>query len=313
MPRPRRPSPFSPSFQAGLPGHRLDHGAGARVLHVGEPEGDRIGAGRRRQLVHEGFEREHVGVGAERAQRRDPDRHVLHEVVDHPLAREVVERDRVAVAAARRLRRAGRRPHLLRLGQVPGRQHVGAGGGGGPGRMAVAPQLVLPVGDPAVGDRGLGPHHHRRTVGLPLELVVAHPLQPHRAAGHRAREQRGVDRDVVGAVVAVAAGSFRMHAADRIGRHLQRLDQLAAQREDALRMRPHRHLAVLEFGERARGPDRAVRHVGLGVDRLECAGICRHRALLDADGRVLARQRLDDLEDAGRIGQLGTGCPFGAL
>ena len=36
------------------------------------------------------------------------------------------------------------------------------------------------------------------------------------------------------------------------GRHLQRLDQLAAQREHALRMRPHRHLAVLEFGERAR-------------------------------------------------------------
>ena len=190
MPRPRVPSPFSPSFQFGLLGDRLDHGAGARVLHVGKAERDRIGTGRGRQLVEEGFEREHVGVGAERAQRRHPQRHVLHEVVHDPLVGEVVERDRVAVAAARRLARRGDRPHPLRLAQVPGGQHVGAGRGGRPGRVGVAPQLVVPVDDAALVERGLGAHHHGGPEGLPGELVVAHPLQPHRPAGHRAREQR---------------------------------------------------------------------------------------------------------------------------
>ena len=90
--------------------------------------------------------------------------------------------------------------------------------------MAVAPHLVFPVGDPAVASkRRLGAHHHGGTIGLPAEFFVAHPLQTHRAAGHRARQQRRVGRNVVGAVVTVAAGSFHMHAADRGGRHFQRL------------------------------------------------------------------------------------------
>ena len=106
MPRPRRAVALLAVLPAGLLGHRLDHRPRARVLQMRETEGDRIGAGRSRQLVHEGFEREHVGIGAERAQRRDADRHVLDEMVDHPLAREIVERNGVAVAAAGRLRRA---------------------------------------------------------------------------------------------------------------------------------------------------------------------------------------------------------------
>src|SRR4029079_16099465 len=53
---------------AGLLGHSLDHGPRARVFQMCKAESDRIGAGRGRELIHEVFEREHVGIGAERAQ-----------------------------------------------------------------------------------------------------------------------------------------------------------------------------------------------------------------------------------------------------
>ena len=104
-----------------------------------------------------------------------------------------------------------------------------------------------------------------------------------------------------------------MHAAHRGDRHFQRLGELGAQREDALRMRPHRHLAVLEFGDRARRPDRSVRHVGLGVDRLEGARVCGRGTLFDADRRIFARQRLDHVEQTRGIGELRPQCPFRAL
>src|SRR2546427_3414621 len=92
-----------PGGPAGFLGDRLDHRPGARVAEMREPEGNRIDAGRGRQFIHEGLEREYVGVAAERAQRRHPDRHVLDEMGDHLLAREGVERDGVAVTTARGL------------------------------------------------------------------------------------------------------------------------------------------------------------------------------------------------------------------
>ena len=104
-----------------------------------------------------------------------------------------------------------------------------------------------------------------------------------------------------------------MHAADRGGRHFQDFDQFGAQRKDALRVRPYRHALILELGDRAGWTDRTVRHVRLGVDRLECTGIGGCRTLLDADGGILARQRLDHLEDARGIRQLGSQCPLRAL
>ena len=73
---------FLARLPVGLLGDGLDHRARARILDMRQPERDRIGAGRGRQLVHEGLDREHVGIGAERAQRRHPQRHLLDEVVD---------------------------------------------------------------------------------------------------------------------------------------------------------------------------------------------------------------------------------------
>ena len=45
-------------------GDAFDHRAPPRVLQVREAEGDRVGARRAREFVHEGLRREHVGVRA---------------------------------------------------------------------------------------------------------------------------------------------------------------------------------------------------------------------------------------------------------
>src|ERR1051325_8534333 len=87
--------------------------------------------------------------------------------------------------------------------------------------------------------------------GLPPELTAPHPLHAHRPAGGGAREQRRVERNVVGAVVPVAAGAFRMDAADVAVAHPERLGEPGPVRKDALRMRPDAHFAVFELRERA--------------------------------------------------------------
>jgi hypothetical protein len=53
-------------FPAGFLGGRLDHRPRARIGEMREPERNRIDAGRGRELIHEGFEREYIGIGAER-------------------------------------------------------------------------------------------------------------------------------------------------------------------------------------------------------------------------------------------------------
>ena len=187
------------------------------------------------------------------------------------LVREIVERNGVAVAAAGRLRHAFRR--AVRAAARPCTRPASTlvpSVLSGRIEWVLLHNFVLPVGDVPVGvERCLDAHRHRRAIGLPGEFVVAHPLQPHRLVGHRARQQRRVQRDVVGAVLAVAAGAFHMDAADVLGRHLQRLDQLIAQRKHALRMRPDDHPAVEERRHRAGWPDRAMRQIRLGVGRLE--------------------------------------------
>jgi len=67
MPWPR-PSPgdHASHFAAG---GRLDHGPRARVLEMPQAKAHRISARGERELVHEGFDREDVGIGAQRAQR----------------------------------------------------------------------------------------------------------------------------------------------------------------------------------------------------------------------------------------------------
>ena len=153
---------------------------------------------------------------------------------------EFVERDRVAVAAAFRQRQRLRRRHGERLSHVlRGQQRPGAAR---PHRMRVAPDLEIPVGDRAIGvERGLQLRHHRRAIGLPAMLLLAHPLHANRNARQCARDQGCVGRGIVGAIVAITAGALDMDQTHACRRHAQHLGDALAIRIDALGMGPDRH------------------------------------------------------------------------
>src|SRR6516164_5317981 len=111
-------------FPVCLPGNRFDHRPRALILQLREPECYGIGVCHVCQFIDEGLDREHVGISAESAQRRGPQRHLPNEVLDDSLAGKIVERDRVAVAAARRLRDDSRRWRFLCLSKIPAREQI---------------------------------------------------------------------------------------------------------------------------------------------------------------------------------------------
>ncbi len=107
-------------------GRRIHDVDRARILEVPQPEIDRIGLRRSRELVHEAFDREHVVIRAERAQRGHAQRHRGHEVVNDARVLEAVDRNRVAIAAAGRQRqRLGRRRRERRFDVPRGREVPG--------------------------------------------------------------------------------------------------------------------------------------------------------------------------------------------
>src|SRR5262249_60208597 len=84
---------FSPPRRpAGTLGRGREDRAGALVLEMSQPEGERVDPARVRQLVHEGLDREHVAVGAETPQRRGAERRLPAEVLDDAAGRGGVER-----------------------------------------------------------------------------------------------------------------------------------------------------------------------------------------------------------------------------
>jgi len=56
-------------------GDRFDHRPRARIVRSRKPECYGISGCRARQFIDERLDRENVGIGAERAQRRDPQQH----------------------------------------------------------------------------------------------------------------------------------------------------------------------------------------------------------------------------------------------
>ena len=146
---------------------------------------------------------------------------------------------------------------------------------------------------PVVVQRRPGLGHHRRAVGLPGVLLLAHPLHPHRAAGQGGGQQGGIGRGVVGAVVAVAAGALDMDAAHLLGRPAQHLGDRLAVGIDALGVGPHRQQPVLVLLRHGAGrADRPVQQIGPGIAGLQASGrrqpaaSCRSRI-----GEILGRQR----------------------
>ncbi len=202
---------------------------------------------------------------------------------------EFVDRDGVAIAAAFRQRNRFGRRHGERICHVLGRQH--RSGAARPHRMGVAPDLEIPVGDGAVAiERRLQLRHHRRPERLPGVLLLAHPLHAHGHAGQFARDQRGVGRGIVGAVMAVTAGAFDMDAANARRRHAQHLGDALAVGIDALGVGPDRHRAIRELRNGTGRPDRAVRLIGPRIGGLDGPLAGSRRIALLEDRLVLRRQ-----------------------
>ena len=106
-------------------------------------------------------------------------------------------------------------------------------------------------------------------------------------AGQAQGDQRRVERGIVGAVVAVAAGAVQVPRGDGLDRQAEHRRQVLAQRMHALAVRPDRQMAVAELGQRAGRRHRGVRDVGpRDGDLHEALG--RRRRRLRADAPVLA-------------------------
>jgi len=126
-------------------------------------------------------------MGAERAERRDADRHIGQEMPKHPPVREGVERVGIAIAVA-----GGRDLHLRRF---PAERHGEAARPPAANRRrpavsnGVGPDVEVPGADrPVSGQRRFDLHQHRRTVGFVAMFLLAHPLDADRLAGQSARD-----------------------------------------------------------------------------------------------------------------------------
>ena len=90
-----------PAVPFSAPRSRFYDGAPTRIPKVSQAESNRVNPCSLSEFVHEGFDRKHVGVRAQRTQRRGPHRHLAYVVVDDALARKIVYRNCVAVGCAR--------------------------------------------------------------------------------------------------------------------------------------------------------------------------------------------------------------------
>ena len=270
------PAPLRTVRAAGVEalGRRLDHRPGARIRQMAQAKRDRIDSRLLRQLVHEGFDGEHVGVGAERAQRRDPERHAAHQVLDQPLVGQVVERVEIAVDADMRPHRRAHHRRGERVLQESGGEQARRAdpvrSRARPHHEGVAEALMRPGEDPAARVHARPQvHRHAGSVGLPGVLFLARPFEHHRPAGERTGDDGGIQRRVVGAVMAVAAGPRSMQDADRPGRQVERLGERGAQEIDPLAVRDDGEPFPVELRHRRRRAERGMHLVGPLVARFE--------------------------------------------
>src|SRR5260370_36572716 len=74
-----------PAAPLGAPRRCVYDRTTAWILEMPLTERDRVHSCRLSELVHEGFDRKHVGVRTQRAQRRGPHGHLAYVVVDDAL------------------------------------------------------------------------------------------------------------------------------------------------------------------------------------------------------------------------------------
>ena len=172
-------------------------------------------------------------------------------MVDHPLGREIVQREGVARAAA-----------AIRLGRIVGLR----------GRRRVWQCLVrkhratedraLDVGPgpdlrgPIHGAAGLVQHrseagHMCRADRFEAELFFAAPLHADAMIRDLHRDDRGIQSRIVGAVMTIAAGAVGVPHRHLLALQAQNVGNAVAQRIDALGMRPDRQMPVAVFRQGA--------------------------------------------------------------
>src|SRR5690606_5806525 len=123
--------------------------------------------------------------------------------------------------------------------------------------VAGAPGSLAPVHDAAGGiDIGFDAHGRGRALRRPVELILARPLHPHQRARRLHCQPGCVVSRVVGAVVAVAAGTRYVLDDNGFRIDAETDGQVRAEVVDALAVRPDSHLASgRDLRIRAGGPD----------------------------------------------------------
>ena len=145
-----------------------------------QPERDRILAALGGDLIEEGFDRKHVALRTQRSQRRGADRHRRQAMAFDRHDGKVIERNRVAVAAAAiGLRRIGRDHARKGIGQLESRQQRRLRRAPRPRRVTVAPDRMAPVDDVALRiEIGLDLDRHRRAKRCIRHLVLRATTAP---------------------------------------------------------------------------------------------------------------------------------------
>ena len=308
---------------------RLDHSCRPRVGQVRQAELDGVGPGAFGQLVQERLDREHVEERTEGTQRGRPDRHGQQPVPYYLQVGDAVAGHRVARGAHGAGRRAvGGGRHRPTPGQVSQGQQPRLAAAPGAADEAVAPHVLPPGHDPALGVQARGqPRQHGGTERRPGHLVLSRPQHPDRPPRHGPGEQRRVQRGVVGAVVPVGAGALGVAHGHPASVQAEPGRDGVAQREHALAVAPHGDRAVIPAGDRAARRHRGVREERPGVlggaDRgrgnsraLVAAGFDRGvlggRGQQEARQVIGVRQRLGDLPP-GRLRHQARGAERGGV
>ena len=182
-----------------------------------QPEINWIGAGSLRQLIHEAFQRKHVQIGTQPAQRGNPQWHVLDEVPKNVLPRNVVEGHCVPITVTGGVDLLSWLWRGRGVCELPRRQQRASRSGSS--GVGVRPNRIVPARYLAIiSDRGANLALHCGAVRLEEMLLFPGPLNPYRHAWRRPGYDGRIRRSIVSAVVAVATGPLYVNASHLIER-----------------------------------------------------------------------------------------------
>ncbi len=143
--------------------------------------------------------------------------------------------------------------------------------------MRRAPGFEVPLDElPSGVDACPRSHDRGRAVRLVRVLVRPGPLEQDRPPGDGTCQQAGLERDVVGAVVPVAARPADVNRPHELGLERERLRERGPEQVHGLRVRPDGERPVAPLRKGGRRPERRVHLVGTGVRPLD-GRRCRRR------------------------------------